>query len=267
MLIDSHAHLDFDEYGQDRAEVIARARAAGLVHVVLIGQWRAPRTPGGSGLWAAQETLALAKTDPAFFSATAGVHPHDAASATEADFAALGLLCGDKSITAIGECGLDYHYDHSPRPVQRAVFERQLALAKTLRKPVVVHTREADEDTAAVLKASLGPEGGAIHCFTGDWTAASRYLELGLSISIAGVVTFKTAEALRDAARRIPLERLLIETDCPFLTPVPHRGKRNEPAYVALTAARLADLRGEPLATLAAATTANARKLLRLPAA
>jgi TatD DNase family protein len=265
MLIDSHAHLDFDEYGQDRAEVIARAKAAGVQHVVLIGQWREPREPAGSGLWAARETLALAKSDRTYFSATAGIHPHDAARASEADFAELRSLCGDENITAVGECGLDYHYDHSPRPVQRAAFERQIALARELGKPVVVHTREADEDTAAALAAGLGPASGAIHCFTGDWTAARRYLDLGLCISIAGVVTFKSAEALRDAARRIPLERLMVETDCPFLTPVPHRGKRNEPAYVALTAALLADLRGEPPATLAAATSANARRLLRLP--
>ena len=266
MLIDSHAHLDFEDYGQDRAEVIARARAAGVVHVVLIGQWREPKEAGQSGLWAARETLALAKSDRSFFSATAGVHPHDAARATEQDFAELAVLCrGDENITAVGECGLDYHYDHSPRPVQQAAFERQIALAKELGKPVVVHTREADEDTAAVLQRGLGAAGGAIHCFTGDWTAARRYLDLGMSISIAGVITFKSAEALREAARQIPLDRLLVETDCPFLTPVPHRGKRNEPAYVALTAARLADLRGEPLATLEEATTANARRLLRLP--
>ena len=141
-----------------------------------------------------------------------------------------------------------------------------MRLAKTLRKPVVVHTREADVDTAAILERELGPDGGVIHCFTGDWTAARRYLALGMHISLSGVLTFKTSDALRDAAARIPLERLLVETDCPFLTPVPHRGKRNEPAYVRLTAERLAQGRGVALAEVERATTENARRVLRLPA-
>jgi TatD DNase family protein len=255
MLIDFHAHLDFEAYGQDRDAVIARARAAGVEHVVLIGQYK-------DGMAAAREALELARTDPAYFSATAGIHPHEAAKATERDFAELRELCADPGIAAVGECGLDYHYDHSPRDVQRAVFARQVALAKELGKPLVVHTREADEDTAAILQAGLGPRGGAIHCFTGAWPAAERYLALGLSISISGVVTFKSSEALRDAARRVPLDRLMVETDCPYLAPVPHRGKRNEPAWVALTAQKLAELRGEDLATLAAATSANVRRLL-----
>ena len=254
-MIDSHAHLDFAEYGADRGAVIERARAAGVEGVVLIGQWR-------KGWGAARETLALARTDPAFFTATAGLHPHDAAECSERDFDELRALCADPGIAAVGECGLDYHYDHSPRDVQRAAFERQARLAVELGKPVIVHTREADQDTAAVLAANLGARGGAIHCFTGDWSAARRYLDLGLHVSIAGVVTFRNADALREAARRIPLDRLLVETDSPFLAPVPHRGKRNEPAFVALTARRLAELRGEPFEALAAATAGNARRLL-----
>jgi TatD DNase family protein len=265
MLIDSHAHLDFEDYGKDRAEVIGRARAAGVGHVVLIGQWREPKEAGGSGLWSAREALALAKTDRSYFTATAGVHPHDAVAASESDFTELRELCRDEAIAAVGECGLDFHYDRSPRDVQGAVFERQVALAKELGKPVVVHTREADVETAGLLARALGQQGGAIHCFTSDWTAARRYLDIGMYISIAGVVTFKTAEALRDAARRIPLDRLLVETDCPFLAPVPHRGKRNEPAFVAVTARMLAELRKEPFDAFSEATTANARKLLRLP--
>jgi len=260
-LIDSHAHLDFAEYGDDLEAVVSRACAAGLVHIVVIGQWRE-----GAGMAAARDALALAARDRSFFSATAGVHPHDAARATEADFAELATICAESSVVAVGECGLDFHYDRSPRDAQREVFVRQLRLAKQLGKPVVVHTREADVETAEILKAELGSDGGVIHCFTSDWTAAERYLALGMSLSFSGVLTFKSAEAVRDAARRAPIDRILVETDCPFLAPIPHRGKRNEPAFVALTAARLAELRGVTLEELSLSTTGNARRALRLPA-
>ena len=219
MLIDAHAHLD--GYA-DRDEVIARARAAGVVHVVGVGQWRE-----GAGMAGAQDAIRLAKTDRSFFSATAGIHPHDAARATEADFAELRRICGDPDVAAVGECGLDFHYDRSPRDVQRSVFVRQIRLAKELGKPLVVHTREADVETAEILRAELGPNGGVIHCFTSDWTAAQRYLALGLYLSFSGVLTFRNAEPIRDAAARAPLDRIVVETDYPFLTPVPHRGKRN----------------------------------------
>jgi TatD DNase family protein len=261
MLIDSHAHLDFAEYGNDLPDVVLRARESGVVHVVLVGQFRE-----GAGIAAAREAVDLARTDRTFFSATAGIHPHDAALATAADVSALETICSDPDVVAVGECGLDYHYDRSPRPVQLERFAAQVGLAKRLRKPVVVHTREADEDTAGVLERELGADGGVVHCFTGDWKAAQRYLELGLHISLSGVLTFKSAEALRVAAARIPLERMLVETDCPFLAPVPYRGKRNEPAYVVRTAACLAELRGVPLAEIERATTANAIRALRLPA-
>jgi TatD DNase family protein len=257
MLVDAHAHLDSFH---DRDQVIARARAAGLVHVVVVGQWRE-----GAGMSGALEAVRLAKQDRSFFSPTAGVHPHDAARASEADFAELRRICADPEVVAVGECGLDFHYDHSPREVQRAVFVRQIRLAKELRKPLVVHTREANTETAEILAAELGPDGGVIHCFTSDWTAAQRYLALGMSLSFSGVITFRNADAVRDAAARAPLERILVETDCPFLAPVPHRGKRNEPAYVAETAAALATLRGLPADELARATTENARTALRLP--
>src|SRR4051812_47062110 len=257
MLVDSHAHLD--GYA-DRSDVVARAREAGIGHIVVVGQWREADRMGG-----ARETVALARTDPSFFSATAGIHPHDAAQASEADFADLGRLCAGSDVVAVGECGLDFHYDRSPRPVQLDVFVRQIRLARELRKPLVVHTREADVETAEILARELGPDGGVIHCFTSDWTAAQRYLALGMYLSFSGVVTFRNAGPLREAASKAPLDRMLVETDCPFLAPVPHRGKRNEPAYVALTAAELARLRGVPFEELAAATTANARRALRLP--
>jgi TatD DNase family protein len=257
MLVDSHAHLD--GYA-DRPEVVARAREAGLSHVVVVGQWREADGMGG-----ASEAVALARSDRSFFSPTAGIHPHDAAQATEADFAELRRLCAEPDVVAVGECGLDFHYDRSPRPVQREVFVRQIRLAKELRRPLVVHTREADVETAEILARELGPDGGVIHCFTSDWVAAQRYLALGMYLSFSGVVTFRSAAAVRDAACRVPLDRMLVETDCPFLAPVPHRGKRNEPAYVALTAAELARLRSIPFEELAAATTANARRALRLP--
>ena len=267
-LIDSHAHLDFADYGADLPATVQRARDAGVEHVVLIGQWREPGElkPGSrGGMSGAREALELARTDRAFFSATAGIHPHDAARATPEDLRELESICREPDCVAVGECGLDYHYDRSPREVQRDLFAAQVRLARELRKPVVVHTREAGGDTAAILGRELGAEGGVIHCFTGDWAEAQRYLALGLHISLSGVLTFKAADALREAAGRIPLDRLLVETDSPFLAPVPHRGKRNEPAYVRLTATRLAELRGLPLAEVERRTTENARRALRLP--
>jgi len=268
-LIDSHAHLDFADFGGDLPATLQRARDAGLVHIVVVGQWREPgelRAGSRGGMAGARDAIELARGDRSFLSATAGVHPHDAARAAAADLRELEEICRDRDCIAVGECGLDYHYDRSPRETQREVFAAQVRLAKSLRKPVVVHTREADVDTAVILERELGPDGGVIHCFTGDWAAAQRYLALGMYISLSGVLTFKTSDALRDAASRIPLERLLVETDCPFLTPVPHRGKRNEPAYVRLTAERLAQVRGTALAEVERATTENARRVLRLPA-
>ena len=236
------------------------------MHIVVVGQWREPPQEGaGSGMAAARGAVELARRDRSFLSATAGIHPHDAARATAQDLRELEAICRETDCVAVGECGLDYHYDRSPREVQRELFATQVRLAKALKKPVVVHTREADGDTADILERELGPDNGVIHCFTGDWAAAQRYLALGLHISLSGVLTFKAADALREAAARIPLERLLVETDCPFLTPVPHRGKRNEPAYVRLTAERLAEVRGIPLAEVERATTENARRALRLP--
>ncbi len=257
-LTDSHAHLDFEDYQGDLEGVVERARAAGVSRIVLVGLWRAPGSFGNA--------LELAAARPELFSATVGVHPHDCAKVPEADWDACARLAGDARVVAVGETGLDFHYDHSPRPAQLASFRRSLAMARDARKPVVVHVREADAPCAEVLRSEGVPDrGGVIHCFTGGWEQARAYLDLGLHVSVAGVVTFRTAEALRDAVRRIPRDRLLVETDCPFLAPVPHRGRRNEPAYVARTAEKVAELWGTTLDDVARLTTENARRLFGLP--
>ncbi len=256
-LIDSHAHLDFEDYQADLAAVVARARAAGVERIVCIGLWRAPGQFGNA--------LQLARQDPATFAATVGVHPHECARVPEEDWARLGELARDPAVVGVGETGLDFHYDHSPRPAQIESFRRSLRIAREAGKPAVVHVREADGACAEVLAAEgVPPAGGVIHCFTGDAAAARRYLDLGLYLSVAGVVTFKTAEALREAVRLVPRDRLLVETDCPFLSPIPWRGKRNEPAYVARTAEKVAELWGASLEAVGEITTENARRLFRL---
>jgi TatD DNase family protein len=256
-LVDSHAHLDGEDFQADVAEVIARARAV-LGHVVLVGLWRGPGDFGNA--------RALAAGDPAFFSATAGVHPHDCARVPEEDWAALERLARDPATVAVGETGLDYHYDLSPREAQVAAFRRSVRLAHEAGKPVVVHVREAHAECARVLREEgLPPRGGVIHCFTGDAAAARTYLELGLHVSVAGIVTFRTAEGIREAVRLVPRDRLLVETDSPYLAPVPHRGKRNEPARVVETARKVAELWGATLEEVARVTGENARRLLGLP--
>jgi TatD DNase family protein len=256
-LVDSHAHLDRTEYAGDLDGVIERARAAGLERVVCVGIWRAPGDFG--------DALGLVERDPAYFAATAGVHPHECAQVPQEDWNRLEQLALDPRVVAIGETGLDFHYDHSPRPMQIESFRRSIRLARAARKPVVVHVREADDACAQVLEEEGVPEaGGVIHCFTGDWTRARRYLDLGLHLSVAGVITFKAAEDLRAAIRQVPRSRLLVETDCPFLAPVPFRGKRNEPAYVEHTAAQVAALWNVGVDEVGEITTENARRLFSL---
>ena len=257
MLIDSHAHLDFEDYQADLEDVVARARAAGVCRIVLIGLWRGPGTFGNA--------LELATREPAYFSATIGVHAHDCARVPEEDWRAMEQLARDPRVVGVGETGLDFHYDHSPREVQEASFRRSIAAARAAGKPVVIHVREADDACLRVLESEGVPEaGGVIHCFTGDWTRARAYLDLGLHLSVAGVVTFKAAEDLRDAVRKAPRDRLLVETDCPFHAPVPHRGKRNEPAYVAKTAEKVAELWGLAVEEVGRITTENARRFFGL---
>ncbi len=257
-LLDSHAHLDLDDYAADLAAVVERARAAGVERIVCVGLWRGPGSFGNA--------LELAAGRPELFSATAGVHPHECARVPEEDWAALARLAGDARVVAVGETGLDFHYDHSPRPVQVESFRRSLAIARSAGKPVVIHVREADAACAEALAAEgVPPAGGVVHCFTGDSAAARRYLDLGLHLSVAGVITFRTAEALRQAVKQVPRDRLLVETDCPFLAPVPWRGRRNEPAWVRATAEKVAELWGTALDEVGEITTANARRLFRLP--
>ncbi len=256
-LIDSHAHLDFEDYRADLDGVVARARAAGLARVVVIGLWRAPGRFGNA--------LDLVARDPAFFAATVGIHPHECGAVPEEDWRAMEALAHDPRVVGVGETGLDFHYDHSPRPVQEASFRRSLAIARAAGKPVVVHVREADEVCARVLREEgVPPAGGVIHCFTGDAAAARAYLDLGLYVSVAGVVTFRNAEPIREAVRIVPRDRLLVETDCPFLAPIPYRGKRNEPAYVVETAKKVAELWGASPDEVARATTENVKRLFRL---
>ena len=257
MLIDSHAHLDRREYAGDLDDVIARARAAGVGRVICIGLWRGPGDFG--------DALGLAERDPATFAATIGVHPHEAVQVPEEDWATVERLASDPRVVGIGETGLDFYYDHSPRDVQVAAFRRSIRIAKAAGKPVVVHVRDADDACADVLESEGIPEaGGVIHCFTGNRARAERYLALGLYLSVAGVVTFKTADDLREAVRHAPRDRVLVETDCPFLAPIPFRGRRNEPAHVAHTAAKVAELWGISPAEVAELTTANTRRLFRL---
>ena len=259
MLVDAHCHLEPKDF-PDPSEPIARARAAGVVRAVVVGQFHAPGDFG--------HALAVRQAHPDFLVATLGVHPHEAARCTEEDWQTLERLCAGDEVSAVGEAGLDYYYDHSPRDVQRASLERQCALAKRLGKPLVVHVRDAHEDCHAVL-AAHGITDGVIHCFTGNTDHARAYLDLGLHLSLSGVVTYKKTEALQDAVRFAPVERLLVETDTPFLAPVPYRGRKNEPAHVVETAKKVAELKGLSPEEVGRVTSENAARLFRfsLPAA
>jgi TatD DNase family protein len=253
-LFDTHTHLHFPEYADDRAAVLARARAAGVRGMITIG----------TDLAASQAAIALAGEEPDVW-ASVGVHPHDAASADSTVLAEIERLAQAPRVAAVGEIGLDFFRDLSPRDVQADVFRRQLDLARRATLPVVIHCRDAHAETLAILtEARVRDIGGVMHCFSGDVEVARRCLDLGLLISLAGPVTYKNARSLPEVARFVPADRLVLETDCPFLPPEGYRGTRNEPAYVSLTAARVAALRGEPLDRLAAATSDNARAVFRL---
>ncbi len=253
--IDSHAHLADPAFDEDRDAVLDRLRSTGGLGVVCIGE----------SLAAAARARAIADAHPGFVWWTAGVHPHDAAGFEPArDVAAIRQAVADGAV-AVGECGLDYHYDHSPRADQRRAFAEQLAIAQSTGRAVVVHTREAEDDTAAMIREA-GTAGirGVLHCFTGSAALATVGLEAGWCVSFSGIVTFRnwTDEAL---LRLVPDDRLLVESDSPYLAPVPYRGKRNEPSWCAYTVQRLAAARGADPAALGAVLVANARRLFALP--
>ena len=254
-LFDTHAHLHFPEFEADREAMLARAREAGVRRMLTIGT-----EPASSH---AAVEMATREAD---VWATVGIHPHDAAAADDAALADIERLAGHPRVVAIGEIGLDYFRDLSPRAVQQATFRRLIHLARRVGKPVVVHCREAHDDVLRILAEERVAEvRGIMHCFSGDVAVARRCLDLGLLVSLAGPLTYPNARALPDVARFVPADRLVVETDCPFLPPQGHRGQRNEPAYLAITAARVAELRQEPLEAMAARLTANACALLGLP--
>ena len=253
-LFDTHAHLHFPEFADDLDAVLERARAAGVRRILTIG----------TDVPTSRAAAALAFREPNVWAAV-GIHPHEAADADEAALTEIERLAGGPRVVAIGETGLDFFRNLAPREAQERALRSQLALARRTRKPVLIHCRDAHEETLSILGAAdVSEHGGIMHCFSGDVGIARRCLDLGLLLSLAGPVTYPKPGALPEVAKFVPADRLVVETDCPFLPPQPYRGKRNEPAYLAITAARVAELRGEPLADLAARMSENARSLLRL---
>ena len=257
-LIDSHCHLDFPDFTQEIEAVVARAGAAGVERLITIST----RVRHGDRLVALAERF-----EPVYF--TIGTHPHQAAEEAETDVAAIKAFAAHPKCVGIGEAGLDYHYNYAPPDVAAKVFRAQIGLARALELPLVIHAREADDDMAAILREEMGKGAFAavLHCFTSSRALAETGLELGLYLSFSGVLTFKNSQNLRDIARDAPLDRLLVETDAPFLAPAPHRGKRNEPAFVTETARVLAEVKGLDEARIGAATRANTLRLFaKMPA-
>jgi TatD DNase family protein len=256
MFIDSHTHLDVPQYDADRAEVIERALAAGIDTMLEICGSDVARGSLDLGIKLAEEYP--------FIYAAVGVHPHEASLYDEALEQKLIEMSGHEKVIGWGEIGLDYHYDNSPRDVQRQVFRRQVELGQRCNLPIIIHTREAEDDTIAILRDAPPDIRGVIHCFTGTQELAEVAIGMGFYISFSGVLTFKTAGDLREVARNTPIDKILIETDCPFLAPVPHRGKRNEPAFVKETAAKLAEIKGASIDEIARITSVNFKRLFTL---
>jgi len=258
-VIDSHCHLDSERFIEDQAEVIERAFAAGVERMMSIGTGDGPPDIEGA--------VRIADRYAKIY-ATVGVHPHDASKYDDGVGVRLAELLKHPKVLALGEIGLDYHYDHSPREVQQAAFVEQMRIASDARLPIVIHTREAWDDTFALIEQHWKPTGlgGIMHCFSGGPAEAQRSLDLGFHLSFSGIVTFPKSLDIQAAAYLCPDDRLLIETDAPFLAPIPYRGKRNEPAYVAHTAAKLAELRGVAVEDITRTTTANFLSLTSPPA-
>ncbi|MFQ5735333.1 MAG: YchF/TatD family DNA exonuclease [Thermodesulfobacteriota bacterium] len=259
--IDTHAHLDSEAFATDRDVVIARAREAGVEKMITVGCWNAAR---------GFDPLAPVLSYYDFIYAGLGVHPHDAKDVVDGSAWELirsMALQKNSRVVAIGETGLDYHYDNSPRDIQKTVFKRQLLLARELNLPVIVHTREAEDDTVEILKAEgVNETGGVLHCFSGSKGLADSALAMGFYLSFTGVITFPKAGALREVVKATPIEKMLIETDCPYLAPVPHRGGRNEPAFVVETAKAIAGIKGFTVEDVARITSMNAEDLFGLGA-
>jgi TatD DNase family protein len=263
MFVDSHAHLDGKQFDSDRDAVIARAQEAGVATMVAIGN--------GDGPPALDAGIRLAEKYE-FIYATVGVHPHEARLADEATFAEMERLARHPKVIAWGEIGLDYFYDHSPREVQKQVFIRQMELAAARKLPIVIHCRPSDgsedawDDCLSLIETTWASRGlgGILHCFTGNWAQAKGALDMGFMISFSGNVTFPKAQQIRDVALEVPLERMLIETDCPYLAPIPHRGRRNEPAFVKETARKLGELRGLSMDEIGEQTSRNFYKFFKL---
>ncbi|MBI3302659.1 MAG: TatD family hydrolase [Deltaproteobacteria bacterium] len=252
-LVDSHAHIQGSEFAADVAQVIRRAQEAGVEKIVVVG--------GSGDLSSNQAALELANFSPGLF-ATVGMHPHDAKAVSEEDIERLKVLARNPKVVAVGETGLDFYYDHSPREIQIELFCRFIHMARQAGLPIVVHNREAQREVAELIRNEGKRElRGVIHCFTGDYEAAKEFLDLGFYLSFTGIITFKNADSLRDVVRKLPLDRILVETDSPYLAPVPHRGKRNEPAFVRFVAETVARVRGVALEEVAHATSLNAQRL------
>jgi TatD DNase family protein len=254
MLIDSHAHLEMPEFKKDLEAVIQRAKESGVEYIFTVGTERKD--------W--KRALEIANSHPSIY-AILGVHPHNAKEIDDQTYPTLRELCRENKVKAYGEIGLDFFRNLSPRDVQLKRFREQIALAKELRLPVVVHDREAHQETLETLKSERAEEcGGIIHCFSGDYHMARECIDMGFYISVPGSITFKNAGSLREVVKKIPLESLLVETDAPFLTPEPFRGKRNEPSYVRYTAQRVAEIKNISFERVAEATAESAQRVYRM---
>ncbi len=262
MFVDSHAHLEGSQFDGDREQVIARAREAGLQSILAIGNGDSAESLGCA--------VRLSKQYD-FIYATTGIHPHEAELATDGLFQEMERLASQPKVLAWGEIGLDYFYDHSPRGVQQRVFLKQMGLAESAKLPIIIHCRPSQDsenawdDCLELLEQNWKPTGlgGILHCFTGSWGHAKRALDIGFMISFAGNITFPKAQPIRDAAKQVPLDRMFIETDCPFLAPIPHRGKRNEPAFVVETAKQIGSLHAISPEEVGEQTTTNFNKFFQ----
>jgi len=252
-LIDSHAHIQGKEYAHEVDAIIERARAAGVEKIIAVG--------GAGDMSSNTEAIALAASYADVY-ATVGMHPHDAKDVGDEELRKLKELTAQSKVVAVGETGLDYYYNHSPHDVQHRVFIQFIHMACETGLPIVIHERDAAKDAAELLRCEGSAElRGVIHCFTGNYEAARAYLDLGFYLSFTGIITFKNAESLRDVVRKVPLDRMLVETDSPYLTPVPHRGKRNEPAFVRFVAETVAKVKGIHFEEVARATSGNTAAL------